>query len=90
MARPGSSDAVINATGGHASSSTSEHSRTVHMSDDVQGEHCSFNIELMDAVFHAVVMRRLRRPVGYKTLGKFKQVEQVSQVSQDCGLVHEE
>ena len=38
MARHKSSDAVVDARGGHASSSTDEHSRTAHMSDDVQGE----------------------------------------------------
>lgn len=72
MARPESSDAVVDAGGGHASSSTDEHSRTVHMSDDVQGEQCRFNLQRMDAVFHEVVMRRLRNPVGYESLGKNK------------------
>ena len=65
MARPKSSDAVVDARGDHASSYTYEHSRTVHMSDDVQGEQCSFNLQRMDAVFHEAVMRRLSSPVGY-------------------------
>ncbi|KAA6419495.1 MAG: hypothetical protein FRX49_10593 [Trebouxia sp. A1-2] len=36
MARPESSDASVGARGGHDSTSADEHSRTVHMSDDVQ------------------------------------------------------
>lgn len=81
MARPESSDAVADVGGGHAGTSTHEHSRSVHMSDDVQGEQCSFNLQRMDAVFHEVVMRRLRSPVGYESLGKNKPPLQVEHSS---------
>jgi hypothetical protein len=81
MTRRGSSDTVGNAMGGHASSSTDEPSRTVHMSDDVQSQHCSFNLQQMDAVFHQVVMRRLRSPMGYESLGKNKPPLQVEHSS---------
>lgn len=81
MARPKSSDAAVDTRGGHACSSTDEHSGTVHMSDDVQGEQCSFNLQRMDAVFHEVVMRRLRSPVGYESLGKNKPPLQVEHSS---------
>ncbi len=78
MAKPGSSD---DTRGGHASSSTDEHSGTVHMSRDVQSERYSFNLQQMDAVFHEVVMRRLRSPVGYESLGKNKPPLQVEHSS---------
>ena len=42
----------------------------MHTSDHVQGEQCSFDLQQMDAVFHEVVMRRLRSFVGYESLGK--------------------
>ena len=70
MARPEASDDLVNARSGYASSLTDEHSRTMHTSDDVQGQQCSFNLEQMDAVFHEVVMRQLRSPVGYEFLEK--------------------
>ena len=79
MARPNQS--AVDARGGHASPSTDEYSRTVHMSDDVQGEQCSFNLQRMDAIFHEVVMRRLRSPVGYESLGKNKPPLQVEHSS---------
>lgn len=81
MARPESSDASVGARGGHDSTSADEHSRTVHMSDDVQGKQCSFDLQQMDAVFHAVVMRRLLSPVNYKSLGKNKPPLQVEHSS---------
>ena len=81
MARPKPSDAVVDARGGHASSSTDERSRIVHTSDDVQGEQCSFDLQRMDAVFHEVVMRRLRSPMGYESLGKNKPPLQVEHSS---------
>ena len=80
-ARPIASDAVVDVRGDDASSSTDEHSRTAHMSDDVQGEQCSFNLQQMDAVFHEVVLRRLRSPVGYESLGKNKPPLQVEHSS---------
>lgn len=55
MARPGLSDAVIDARGGRASRSADEHGRIVHRSDDVQTEQSSFNLQQMDAVFHAKI-----------------------------------
>ena len=72
MARPEASDDLVNARGGYASSLTDEHSRTMHKSDDVQlqGQQCSFNLQQMAAVFHEVVMRQLRSPVGYEFLEK--------------------
>ena len=81
MARPGSSDTVVDATGGHASTSTSEPSKNVHMSDGVQSDHYSFNLQQMDAIFHEVVLRRLRSPVGYESLGKSKPPSQVEHSS---------
>ena len=81
MARLGSFDAVVGARDGHASSPTDEHSRTERVSDDVQTEHYSFNFQQMDAVFHEVVMRRLRSPVGYGCLGKSKPPLQVEHSS---------
>ena len=94
MARPNQSDAAVDARGGHASPSTDEYSRTVHMSDDVQGEHCSFDLQRMDAIFHEVVMRRLRSPVGYESLGKNKPPLQVEHSSfsdyvKSLKIVHE-
>ena len=79
--RSNQSDTVVDTRGSHASCSTDEHSKTVHMSDDVQGEQCSFDLQRMDAVFHEVVMRRLRSPVGYESLGKNKPPLQVEHSS---------
>ena len=81
MAKPGSSDGAVDTRGGHASSSTTEHSRSAHMSNDVQSEGYNFNLQQMDAVFHEVVMRRLRSPVGYESLGKNKLPLQVEHSS---------
>ena len=81
MAKTGSSDGVVDTRGGHASSLTGEHSRSAHMSDDVQSEGDNFNLQQMEAVFHEVVMRRLRSPVGYESLGKNKPPLQVEHSS---------
>ena len=55
------------------------------MSDDVQSEHCSSNFQSMDAVLHKVVMRRLRSPVGYQSMGKTQPPLQVEHSSfSDC------
>ena len=81
MAKPGSSDDAVNTRGGHASSSADEDNRSAHMSDDVQSEGYNFNLQQMDAVFHEVVMRRLRSPVGYESLGKNKPPLQVEHSS---------
>ena len=68
-----SADAVVDARGGHANHSSKEQSSTAHTcDDDVQSEHCSFDLPNMDTVFHEVVLRRLRSPIGYESLGKHK------------------
>ncbi len=81
MAWLGRSDAVVDTRGGLASSSTDEHSGTTNVSRHVESEHHSFNLQQMDAVFHAVVMRRLRSPVGYEALGKNKPPSQIEHSS---------
>ncbi len=97
MARPGSSDDVVDTRGGHASSSRDQHSRVVHMSKDVQSERYNGNLQQMGAVFHEVMMIRLRGPVGcinlwertshlYKLSTELCQTDIVCQVSQDCGI----
>ena len=60
---------------------TDEHSGTMNVSRHVESEHYSFNLQQMDAVFHEVVMRRLRSPVGYEALGKNKPPLKVEQSS---------
>lgn len=65
----GSSNAVVD--------TTDEHSGTMNVSRHVESEQYSFNLQQMDAVFHEVVMRRLRSPVGYEALGKNKPPLQV-------------
>lgn len=81
MAWLGSSDVGVDTRGGHASSSTDEHSGTMNVSRQGKSEHYSFNLQQMDAVFHGVVMRRLRSPVGYESLGKNKPPLQVEHSS---------
>lgn len=81
MARPGSSNAVVSATAGHANISTNEPSKNAHMSNDVLSGGHSFDLQQMDAILHEVVMRRLRSPVGYEYLGKNKPPLQVEHSS---------
>ena len=81
MAWLDSSDAGVDTRGGHASSSADEHSGTFNVSRQGKSEHCGFNLQQIDPVFHEVVMRRLRSPVGYESLGKNKPPLQVEHSS---------
>ena len=81
MARFGSSDTIVDARGSHACHSMDEHNRTAHLSDGVQTERHNFNLQQMDTVFHEVVLRRVRSPVGYESLGKNKPPLQVEHSS---------
>lgn len=81
MAWLASSDAVSMQEVAMQAVPTHEHSGTMPVSRQVESEHCSFNLQQMDAVFHEVVMRRLRSPVGYESLGKNKPPLQVEHSS---------